>query len=124
MVGHHHGFLEETDVARLHAMITGSQPDLILVGMGNPRQERWISTAVPGVCDNAIAVGAWLDFVSGTIPRAPGWVRRARLEWVFRLCLEPHRLAQRYLIGNAVFLARLGLAKMRNRQLAGSSSRI
>lgn len=124
VVGHHHGFLEETDVARLHAMITGSQPDLILVGMGNPRQERWISTAVPGVCDNAIAVGAWLDFVSGTIPRAPGWVRRARLEWVFRLCLEPHRLAQRYLIGNAVFLARLGLAKMRNRQLAGSSSRI
>lgn len=123
VVGHHHGFLEETDVARLHALITERQPDLLLVGMGNPRQERWISASVPGVCDNAIAVGAWLDFVSGAIPRAPAWVRRARLEWVYRLCLEPNRLAQRYLIGNAVFLTRLCLAKMRNRPLQASSSR-
>lgn len=79
--------------------------------MGNPRQEQWISRYVPklGLC--AMAVGAWFDFVSGTVPRAPLWVRQARAEWVYRLCREPRRLAGRYLVGNAVFLTRLAIAR-------------
>lgn len=117
VVGTHHGFLKEADQDALSATITAARPDLILVGMGNPIQESWIAAHVPGICDNAMAVGAWFDFLTGTVPRAPAWMRRARLEWVFRLCVEPRRLAQRYLVGNAVFLARLGLAKLRPRQL-------
>lgn len=117
IVGLHHGFLTEADQGSLSAAIVAAKPDLILVGMGNPIQERWIAAHVPGLCDNAMAVGAWFDFLAGAVPRAPAWIRRANLEWIFRLCMEPRRLAQRYLVGNAVFLARLGLTKLRPRQL-------
>jgi exopolysaccharide biosynthesis WecB/TagA/CpsF family protein len=54
-----------------------------------------------------IAVGALLDFVSGAVPRAPAWVRRFRLEWIYRLYREPGRLWRRYILGNPVFLARV-----------------
>jgi alpha-1,3-mannosyltransferase len=81
--------------------------------MGNPRQESWIAAHVPEVCPCGIAVGAWFDFFAEAVPRAPAWIRSARLEWVYRLCLEPRRLARRYLIGNVVFLSRLAAAKVR-----------
>ncbi|WP_336489092.1 WecB/TagA/CpsF family glycosyltransferase [Methylobacterium nigriterrae] len=113
VVGTHNGFLDAADEASLRRTIAAARPDLILVGMGNPRQERWIADNVPGVCLCAMAVGAWFDFITGTVPRAPGWIRRARLEWIYRLCIEPRRLASRYLVGNLLFLARLGLARVR-----------
>ena len=113
VVGHHHGFLRDTDEGQLHAAIARSRPDVILVGMGNPRQERWIAQNIPALCPCGIAIGAWFDFLTGTVPRAPTWMRRARLEWLYRLGIEPQRLAGRYLIGNARFLARLGLARLR-----------
>jgi len=50
--------------------------------------------------------GAIIDFLGGKMPRAPRWMRRAGLEWAFRLGLEPRRLFRRYVIGNPVFLAR------------------
>jgi exopolysaccharide biosynthesis WecB/TagA/CpsF family protein len=51
-----------------------------------------------------VGAGALFDFLSGEISRAPGWVRSLRLEWAYRLLLEPGRLWRRYLIGNATFL--------------------
>ena len=113
VVGHHHGFLQEADEAGLHDVIARCRPDVILVGMGNPRQERWIARFVPDLCPCGMAVGAWFDFVTKTVPRAPGWLRRARLEWIYRLVIEPQRLAGRYLVGNVVFLARLAAARLR-----------
>ena len=76
--------------------------------MGNPLQELWIDEhgAVTGAT-LFFAVGALLDFQAGTVRRAPAWVRRLRCEWIFRLFQEPLRLAQRYLIGNFVFLGRV-----------------
>jgi exopolysaccharide biosynthesis WecB/TagA/CpsF family protein len=59
-----------------------------------------------------IAVGALLDFLSGMVPRAPAWMRRLRLEWVFRLIVEPGRLWRRYILGNPVFLARVMRQKL------------
>ena len=87
--------------------ISRTHPDLVLVGMGNPRQERWIARHVPEVSPFAMAIGAWFDFYSQTMPRAPQWVRSMRAEWVYRLWREPRRLAGRYLVGNGVFLTRL-----------------
>jgi N-acetylglucosaminyldiphosphoundecaprenol N-acetyl-beta-D-mannosaminyltransferase len=52
-----------------------------------------------------IGVGAAFDFHAGTKPRAPGWMQRSGLEWLFRLASEPRRLAHRYLIDNTVFVA-------------------
>jgi N-acetylglucosaminyldiphosphoundecaprenol N-acetyl-beta-D-mannosaminyltransferase len=60
-----------------------------------------------------IGVGGLFDYYSGRIPRAPRWMRQSGLEWLFRLIQEPGRLWRRYLVGNLVFLARTGLARLR-----------
>jgi UDP-N-acetyl-D-mannosaminuronic acid transferase (WecB/TagA/CpsF family) len=59
-----------------------------------------------------IAVGALLDFLSGRVPRAPLWMRRLRLEWLFRLWIEPGRLWRRYVVGNPLFLVRVLAQKL------------
>jgi exopolysaccharide biosynthesis WecB/TagA/CpsF family protein len=76
--------------------------------MGVPIQEKLIDRWIPALPVRlAIGVGAFLDFYSGAVPRAPLWVRRRRMEWLFRLVREPRRLWRRYLVGNMTFLLRL-----------------
>ena len=105
VVGYANGYLEqESDLA---GEIRDSRPHLVLVGMGNPRQELWIARNIPSVCNCAVAVGAWFDFLTGAAPRAPMWIRALRLEWLFRLWHEPARLAERYILGNTLFLTRV-----------------
>jgi exopolysaccharide biosynthesis WecB/TagA/CpsF family protein len=88
--------------------IASVRPDVLLVAMGVPRQELWIArNLTPQHCTVPIAVGALFDFMSGAVPRAPTLVRRMRLEWVFRLMIEPGRLWRRYVLGNPLFLARV-----------------
>ena len=72
--------------------------------MGVPRQEYWIDCLDERHATVAMGVGALFDFISGAVPRAPDWMRNARLEWLFRLIIEPRRLWQRYVVGNPVFL--------------------
>lgn len=115
VVGVQSGYFNPADEAEIAARIREAEPDLVLVAMGNPRQEDWIFRNVPDVCTCAFAVGAWFDFMSGTVPRAPSVVRRMRAEWLYRLSREPMRLGRRYLIGNLVFLSRLGRAYIQNR---------
>jgi exopolysaccharide biosynthesis WecB/TagA/CpsF family protein len=80
---------------------------VLLVAMGNPIQERWIDDNRNLLDVGIIAgVGALIDFFSGEISRAPGWVRAARLEWLYRLAREPKRLFARYVLGNPAFVAR------------------
>ena len=80
---------------------------LLLVGMGSPRQERFIIDQGAATGARALwAVGALFEYHGGERARAPLWMRRAGLEWAFRLALEPRRLAGRYLLGNAEFLLR------------------
>ncbi|MBV9078114.1 MAG: WecB/TagA/CpsF family glycosyltransferase [Methylobacteriaceae bacterium] len=112
VVGAQHGFFTPAEEPGILSAIAAARPDVVLVGMGNPRQEQWLAAHVPAVCSCGIAVGAWFDFVAGAVPRAPTWLRSARLEWVFRLAIEPGRLWKRYLIGNAVFLARVAAARL------------
>jgi N-acetylglucosaminyldiphosphoundecaprenol N-acetyl-beta-D-mannosaminyltransferase len=90
------------------AAIRAVQPDILLVGMGTPRQERWIEehhteTGVPV----AWAVGALFDFASGRLRRGPHWMTDHGLEWLCRLAVEPRKLWRRYLIGNPRFLWRV-----------------
>jgi exopolysaccharide biosynthesis WecB/TagA/CpsF family protein len=87
--------------------INTSGADIVLVAMGVPRQELWID-AHRHLIDASLVlgVGALFDFLAGNVRRAPGWVRCARMEWVWRLAMEPRRMARRYLVGNATFLAR------------------
>jgi N-acetylglucosaminyldiphosphoundecaprenol N-acetyl-beta-D-mannosaminyltransferase len=84
--------------------IEAARPDILLVAFGNPKQEKWLAMHrhrlnVP-LC---IGIGASLDFLSGKVTRAPQWMQSSGLEWAYRMCQEPTRLANRYL-GNAVGL--------------------
>lgn len=88
--------------------INASGADIVLVGLGVPRQEIWI-TANRNRLKAAvvIGVGGLFDYYSGRIARAPAVIRAAGMEWAWRLAMEPQRLANRYLVGNVVFLARI-----------------
>jgi N-acetylglucosaminyldiphosphoundecaprenol N-acetyl-beta-D-mannosaminyltransferase len=92
---------ERACVARLQQ----AQADLIFVCLGAPKQElfsdRNRQALAPAVL---VGFGAAVDFAAGTVPRAPGWVSRAGLEWAFRLGREPRRLAARYLLRDPEFL--------------------
>lgn len=85
--------------------IRAAEPDLLFVAMGVPDQDEWLvehleaTGAIVG-----IGVGGLFDMVSGRIPRAPEWMRRLGIEWVWRLAKEPDRMWQRYLVGNVVFV--------------------
>jgi exopolysaccharide biosynthesis WecB/TagA/CpsF family protein len=104
----HDGYFSKEEEPQVVARIASLKPDILLVAMGVPRQELWIASKLtPAHCTLPIAVGALLDFLSGAVPRAPLWVRRWRLEWVFRLLVEPGRLWRRYILGNPVFLLRV-----------------
>lgn len=85
--------------------IAQSQADVLLVGLGAPRQEIWIESHRNKItCRCALGVGAAFDFYAGYIPRAPRWIQKIGMEWLFRLMQDPRRLWKRYLLGNLVFL--------------------
>lgn len=107
IAGTHHGFFTPGETHQIIETIRKSGADLLLVGFGAPRQESWINrfAGFTGVTV-AMGVGGLFDYYSGRIPRAPMWMRKSGLEWLFRLIQEPGRLWRRYLVGNAVFLAR------------------
>lgn len=110
VVGWHDGYLNHRTSEAVLGQIRAADPDLVLVAMGNPAQELWISENAPRLGKSAIGVGAWFDFISGDVGRAPEWVRCIRMEWVYRLVVEPRRLWKRYLVGNFIFLWRVLLA--------------
>jgi N-acetylglucosaminyldiphosphoundecaprenol N-acetyl-beta-D-mannosaminyltransferase len=95
----------EEDAADV-AAINAANPDFVWIGLGMPKQEKWMADHVGKINATALlGVGAAFDFWAGTKPRAPQWMQQSGLEWAFRLASEPRRLAHRYLIDNSVFLA-------------------
>jgi exopolysaccharide biosynthesis WecB/TagA/CpsF family protein len=107
VVGVDHGYLTPESNRELAGRIRASGAQVVLVGMGNPAQEYWIARNLDATGARlAIGVGAFLDFAAGRVARAPAWMRRARMEWIWRLMIEPRRLWRRYLVGNPLFLFR------------------
>ena len=85
--------------------INDFQPDVLLVGMTAPKQEKWAyqnynMLQVGHIC----CIGAVFDFYAGTVNRAPQWIIKMGLEWLYRLIKEPRRMWRRYLIGNIKFI--------------------
>lgn len=102
IVGCSHGYFH--DSGKIIGEINRTKPDLLLVGFGVPLQEQWISENFSKLHPQVVmGIGAFLDFASGTVKRAPRLVRAMRIEWLFRLLLEPKRMWRRYLIGNILF---------------------
>lgn len=77
---------------------------LLFVGLGCPKQEKWIAEHRDKINAVMIGVGAAFDYHAGTVPRAPYWMQTRGLEWVHRLISEPKRLWKRYLISNSFFI--------------------
>jgi N-acetylglucosaminyldiphosphoundecaprenol N-acetyl-beta-D-mannosaminyltransferase len=103
--GTHTGFFTPEEENRLIEHINDTETDVLIIGMGVPKQELWAIRNRQHLqrVKLIIAGGAILDFLSGNVSRAPVWMRNAGMEWVFRLLLEPGRMWRRYLVGNFVF---------------------
>jgi N-acetylglucosaminyldiphosphoundecaprenol N-acetyl-beta-D-mannosaminyltransferase len=98
-----YGSILEMDPAIVEG-VRQARPDILLVAFGNPKQEKWISMhsrtlSVPVM----IGIGGTLDFIAGVTRRAPDWMQRSGLEWLFRLVQEPKRLWRRYVVDLAGF---------------------
>lgn len=107
VVGAHHGYFSPSEFIPIKKSIAEARPDIVLVAMGNGLQEKVVEALVPSCAPCACAVGAWFDFLAGRVSRAPRLLRAGRMEWIYRLFLEPRRLWRRYLVGNPVFLWRV-----------------
>ena len=120
VAGSHHGFFElgSAHDERVLEDINARRPDIVLVGMGTPKQELWVDRALDRLDATVVwTVGALFDYVSGKVPRAPRWLADNGAEWIFRLAIEPQRMWRRYLLGNPAFLSRV-LAEARRRDQA------
>lgn len=110
IVGHHHGYFSCEEEAGVIAQIRESNADILIVGMGAPKQELWIQKNLKDLgVPAAWGVGGLLDYSAKDIKRAPVWMRKAGMEWLWRLSLEPGRLWKRYLLGNILFTFRVGI---------------
>jgi exopolysaccharide biosynthesis WecB/TagA/CpsF family protein len=108
IVGTHSGYWQESSAADVAVTIRASGADLVMVAMGNPRQEEWLATHLESTGARVgVGVGAFLDFTAGVVPRSPGWMNQFGVEWMWRLLQEPRRLWRRYIVGNPLFLARV-----------------
>lgn len=85
------------------AEIRASGARALLVGLGCPKQERWMREAAAELPLPLLGVGAWFDFASGAVREAPSWMRACGLEWFHRLCQDPRRLWRRYAVHNPRF---------------------
>ncbi len=95
------------DEREVIARVRASEADLLIVALGQPKQELWLHTNLERTgCRLGLGVGAFLDFQSGRMPRAPRWMNAAGIEWVYRLAQEPGRMWRRYVVGNPTFLWR------------------
>lgn len=90
---------DEEELERLNERIRKAKPDILLVCFGCPKQEKWVyrnyekTSAIVTIC-----AGATVDFLAGTVKRAPEWIQHMGFEWFYRFCQEPRRLCKRYFV--------------------------
>ena len=103
IAGYHNGYFDNDD--NTINLIKKTKPDIIFIGMGAPRQEKWIYKN-KNILDIPIlmGVGGSFDVIAGNVSRAPSWIQKIGMEWCYRLIQEPRRLWKRYLFTNAVFV--------------------
>lgn len=96
IVGTYAGSSSPLDDAKLRDLINNARPDLLFVAYGAPKQEFWISRNLPHLptVKVAMGVGGAFDFISGIQKRAPAWMRRIGLEWLYRLVQQPKRIVR------------------------------
>ena len=117
VAGYQHGFFSPREEDDVIARINASGARVVFVAFGVPSQDVWLARVRHRLhAPVVLGVGGLLDFVSGRIPRAPEWMRRAGIEWMYRLKCEPRRMWQRYLVGNFTFIARATAFALKRRK--------
>jgi N-acetylglucosaminyldiphosphoundecaprenol N-acetyl-beta-D-mannosaminyltransferase len=103
--GIHNGYFTEADWKRISNELKEKKPDFVFVGITSPLKEYFIEYLQEQGNDCVfMGVGGSFDVISGSIPRAPMWMQKINLEWLFRVIHEPRRLFKRYFIGNTAFV--------------------
>lgn len=97
-------------------MINDARPDIVWVGLGAPKQERWMYYHMNRINALMIGVGAGFDYYAGNIKRAPLWMQKCSLEWLYRLMQDPKRLAKRYMSTNLRFIALISKENKNNQK--------
>ncbi|GFI65767.1 N-acetylglucosaminyldiphosphoundecaprenol N-acetyl-beta-D-mannosaminyltransferase [Lachnospiraceae bacterium] len=106
IAGIHNGYFQETDWPDISEKLKKANPDIVFVGITSPVKEYLIEyLQEKGHRAVFMGVGGSFDVISGKIPRAPLWMQRLCLEWLFRVMQEPRRLFRRYFAGNFIFVA-------------------
>lgn len=95
--------------------INASGADFIWIGLGAPKQEKWMYSHMGKLNGVMLGVGAGFDFYADTIQRAPAWIQRIGMEWLYRLFQDPKRLFKRYFTTNIVFLWKVTLERLKTR---------
>ena len=104
IAGHRDGYFGDDEFDAVVAEVEQTKPDIVFIGITSPKKERLIERFRElGAKGVFVGVGGSFDVVSGNIPRAPIWMQRANLEWLFRMMQEPRRLVKRYVVGNIRF---------------------
>lgn len=117
--GWHDGYLNAAsdDVV---AIVREARPDILFVGMPSPLKEYWLAENLESLgVPFSMGVGGSFDVYAGRVRRAPRWMQRAGLEWLYRFAQEPGRMWKRYLVGNATFLHLVGRELLSRRRSAG-----
>lgn len=96
--------LTEQEEEEIINMINENAPDFVWVGLGAPKQEKWMNQHKEKVKGFMVGVGAGFDYLAGNISRAPQWMQKLNLEWLYRMLQDPKRLFKRYLYTNIKFI--------------------
>lgn len=117
------GYGWSADPEALLARINSSGANIVLVALGNPRQENWMAENAARLdAPLLVGVGALFDFTAGAVARAPELVQKLRLEWLYRLAQEPKRLARRYSVELASFFAAVAAQRRAQRKSSGAGT--
>lgn len=116
IIGIHNGYFNDSQWNEVAKILMENQPDFVFVGITSPTKEYLIEyLQSKGLQSVFMGVGGSFDVISGNIPRAPLWMQKANLEWLFRVIQEPKRLFKRYFVGNIIFIKRVISEKLKDR---------
>ncbi len=105
IAGYHHGYFDEKDEKKIVDLINISNANILFIGMPSPQKEYFIHKYYQKLtCNLIMGVGGSFDVVAGKVSRAPVWMQKSGLEWLYRLLQEPGKMWKRYLYTNSIFL--------------------
>lgn len=117
IAGFHHGYFEERKDRGIIDLINTANTDILIIGMGSPKQELWVAKNKKFLKVRIIiCIGGIIDILAGKTRRAPRWMQRIGLEWFWRLIQEPKRLWKRYLIDDMKFFSLVLKEKIKIKQ--------